>query len=306
MSSDNQAAPFSTKLLWAGRIVSRPASTTAVAQRHDETLEGCPGCRGLRALRLSPERHSRPGDGRGRLHHSLPDSADRRTRCDLADWLSGRRNGHARPRRRAVFRSHYCRRVGLAGAVLARRAAAGNRAVATLAVGWAKKVGWAWPAQKRSTWELVPYSRFVPVCDGRNAAVPNAAGLPGGYLRSTLHEAEICVSLMPPACPADTYARRYAGRKEPNDPPGKPAGFLGWQGRRSSSKPNDPPGKPAGFPAARGPWISNQATGFRNTFQTRADSSICRNSTHFAQARVGRVERVPPSFLRDVTHGGTR
>ncbi len=62
-----------------------------------------------------------------------------------------------------------------------------------------------WPAQKRSTWQLVAYSGFVPAW---NAVVANAAGLPGGYLRSTLHEAEICLFLMPPACPADTYAPR--------------------------------------------------------------------------------------------------
>ena len=38
----------------------------------------------------------------------------------------------------------------------------------------------------------------------------NAAGLPGGCLRSPLPAAQSAPAGMPPACPADSYARRYA------------------------------------------------------------------------------------------------
>ena len=37
----------------------------------------------------------------------------------------------------------------------------------------------------------------------------NAAGLPGGFLRSSLPAAQSAPAGMPPACPADSYARRY-------------------------------------------------------------------------------------------------
>ena len=104
-----------------------------------------------------------------------------------------------------------------------------------------------------SRWLAQRIVRFLATRAAR-ASLSNPAGLPSGSLGSLL---EARCSLWTRgaflvawgvtirwASPADTYARRYAGRKEPNDPPGKPAGF----------------------PAARGPWISNQTTGFRNTF----------------------------------------
>ena len=52
-------------------------------------------------------------------------------------------------------------------------------------------------------------------CSPANPLAPNAAGLPGGCLRSSLPAGQSPRAPTPPACPADAYARRYPPASAP-------------------------------------------------------------------------------------------
>ena len=72
------------------------------------------------------------------------------------------------------------------------------------------------------------YLHHSSQCGAARRPIPsrrNAAGLPGGCLRSSLRAAQFPPAGMPPACPADSYARRYVPRQSPpaGMPPACPA-----------------------------------------------------------------------------------
>ena len=130
--------------------------------------------------------------------------------------------------------------------------------------------------------------------------------------------------LMPPACPADTYAPRYmkttfallmppacrrdfwgggaavvaasltirrASRRD----------FLGWQGRRSSSEPNDPPHpkgtRPAGFLGRRGCRSSSEPNDPPHPKGTRPAGFLGPESRQNRGKLVGLAPLGPPYFF---------
>ena len=77
-----------------------------------------------------------------------------------------------------------------------------------------------------------------------NTAVSNAAGLLGGYLRSTLMVGESIIVLI-------TLRRdEKPSRRSVMSTLGTPK-LIGSPVQADRNEPNNPPGKPAGFPAAR-------------------------------------------------------